>query len=165
MLFIWWNCWVIVKNSILRYPLRCAMASDVLMMINSLRPSDAIRRQGTESTLAQVMACCLTAPSHTWTKVDLSSVRSCGCGIHRRALSWEELKISVSKTRSKISFLESHTHLPGANELIGQCYYLVPLFIYWYWVQDFYDNIFMVPITRHLVWCSNGDHMSQEIFL
>ena len=32
--------------------------------INSLRPSDAIRRQGTESTLAQVMACCLTAPSH-----------------------------------------------------------------------------------------------------
>ena len=31
---------------------------------NSLWPSDAIRRQGTESTLAQVMACCLTAPSH-----------------------------------------------------------------------------------------------------
>ena len=32
--------------------------------INSLWPSDAIRRQETESTLAQVMACCLTAPSH-----------------------------------------------------------------------------------------------------
>ena len=32
--------------------------------VNSLWPSDAIRRQGTESTLAQVMACCLTAPSH-----------------------------------------------------------------------------------------------------
>ena len=32
--------------------------------INSLWPSDAIRRQGTESTLARVMACCLTAPSH-----------------------------------------------------------------------------------------------------
>ena len=31
---------------------------------NSLRLSDAIRPQGTESTLAQVMACCLTAPSH-----------------------------------------------------------------------------------------------------
>ena len=32
--------------------------------VNSLRPSDAIWRHGTRSTLAQVMACCLTAPSH-----------------------------------------------------------------------------------------------------
>ena len=32
--------------------------------VNSLWPSDAIRRQGPESTLAQVMACCLTAPGH-----------------------------------------------------------------------------------------------------
>ena len=32
--------------------------------INSLRPSDAIWRQWTWTTLAQVMACCLTAPSH-----------------------------------------------------------------------------------------------------
>ena len=32
--------------------------------INSLGPSDAIWRQRSRSTLAQVMACCLTAPSH-----------------------------------------------------------------------------------------------------
>ena len=32
--------------------------------INSLWPSDAIWRQRTGSTLAQVMACCLMAPSH-----------------------------------------------------------------------------------------------------
>ena len=32
--------------------------------INSLRPSDAIWRQRTGSTLAQVMPCYLTAPSH-----------------------------------------------------------------------------------------------------
>ena len=31
---------------------------------NSLWPSDAIWRQRSGSTLAQVMACCLTAPSH-----------------------------------------------------------------------------------------------------
>ena len=31
---------------------------------NSLRPSDAIWRPRSGSTLAQVMACCLTAPSH-----------------------------------------------------------------------------------------------------
>ena len=33
-------------------------------MFNSLWPSDAIWRQKSGSTLAQVMACCLTAPSH-----------------------------------------------------------------------------------------------------
>ena len=32
--------------------------------INSLWPSDTIWRQRSGSTLAQVMACCLTAPSH-----------------------------------------------------------------------------------------------------
>ena len=33
-------------------------------VINSLWPSDAIWRQWSRSTLMQVMACCLTAPSH-----------------------------------------------------------------------------------------------------
>ena len=33
-------------------------------VFTSLWPSDAIWRQGSGSTLAQVMACCLTAPSH-----------------------------------------------------------------------------------------------------
>ena len=37
--------------------------------------------------------------------------------IHQRALSWEDLKKPVSKTRLKITFLESHSDLPGANEL------------------------------------------------
>ena len=34
------------------------------VQINSLRPSDTIRRYRTGSTLAQVIACCLTAPSY-----------------------------------------------------------------------------------------------------
>ena len=34
------------------------------MPINSLWPNDAIWRHISRSTLAQVMACCLTAPSH-----------------------------------------------------------------------------------------------------
>ena len=33
-------------------------------LLNSLRPSDAIWRHRSGSTLAHVMACCLTAPSH-----------------------------------------------------------------------------------------------------
>ena len=38
--------------------------SSFYCMFNSLRPSDAIWRQWSWTTLAQVMACCLTAPSH-----------------------------------------------------------------------------------------------------
>ena len=34
------------------------------ILFNSLRPSDAIWRHRSGSTLARVMACCLTAPSH-----------------------------------------------------------------------------------------------------
>ena len=86
--------------------------------VNSLLPSDAIRRQGTESTLAQVMACCLTAPCHLpepMLTYHQYWVRS--CGIHQRALSWEDLKIPISKTRLKITVLESHSDLPVANEL------------------------------------------------
>ena len=45
----------------------------------------------------------------TWTNVDLSSVRS--YGIHLGALSLEDLKKAINKTRLKIA------GLPGANEL------------------------------------------------
>ena len=37
---------------------------DNAKLINSLWPSDAIWRQGSRSTLVQVVACCLMAPSH-----------------------------------------------------------------------------------------------------
>ena len=40
------------------------MATSCRADVNSLGPSDAIWWQKTESTLAQVMPCCLTAPSH-----------------------------------------------------------------------------------------------------
>ena len=44
---------------------RCLVISNCcLSCINSLWPSDAIWRQRSGSTLAQVMACCLTAPIH-----------------------------------------------------------------------------------------------------
>ena len=41
--------------------LQCLMAS---LCYNSLRPSDTIWRHRSMSTLAQIMVCCLTAPSH-----------------------------------------------------------------------------------------------------
>ena len=49
------------------------------------------------------------------------------CAIHQRALSWEDLKIPMSKTRLKITFLGSHSDLPGANELREMSYV---------WIQD-----------------------------
>ena len=39
-------------------------SSNFWLIFNSLGPSDAIWRWGSWSTLVQVMACCLTAPSH-----------------------------------------------------------------------------------------------------
>ena len=89
--------------------------------LNSLWPRNAIRQQGTEST----------APSHYLNQCDLSSVRS--CGIHQMALSWEDLKIPISKTRLKITFLESHSDLTGANEFMAailswlQCVNCIPV--------------------------------------
>ena len=83
--------------------------------IISLWPSDAIWWQWTGSTLTQVMACCLTAPSHSWTNVDFSSVRF--CGIHLRVLSWVDLKIPISKTRLKFELLKSYSNSVGTNAL------------------------------------------------
>ena len=54
----------------------------------------------------------------TWTNVDSSSVRS--LSIHLRALSLDDVKIPINKTRLKITFLKSHSDLPGANELTIQ---------------------------------------------
>ena len=54
-------------------------------MFNSLWPSDAIWRQRSGSILAQVMACCLTAPSHYLNQCWL--IISKVLGIHLRTLS------------------------------------------------------------------------------
>ena len=82
--------------------------------ITSFRPGDAIWWHGTRSTLAQVMACCLTAPSHY--------LNQCWLIIgevpwHLRALSLKVVKIPINKTRFKMAVLKCHIGLPGANEL------------------------------------------------
>ena len=83
---------------------------------NSLWPSDAIWWQGSRSTLVQVMACCLTAQTITWTNVELSSLWS--SDVHLRAISFEISQPSVTKISLKIYFLRFYWNLPGANELI-----------------------------------------------
>ena len=69
----------------------------------SLGPDDAILRWRSESTLVQVMFCSWRHQAITWTNVDLSPVRSCGS--HLRILSYEDLKIPISKARLKITFV------------------------------------------------------------
>ena len=82
---------------------------------DSLWPNDAIRQQGTESTLAQVMACCLTAPSHYLDKCWLIIIKVLWHSSEGNIMIRSE--DPISKTRSKITFLELHSDLPGANEL------------------------------------------------
>ena len=67
--------------------------------------------------LGQVMACCLMAPTHTWTNVDLSSVRF--SGIHLRAILYEIPQPPFNKISLKITHLQLNWNLPGANELIS----------------------------------------------
>ena len=70
--FIWCK-WMLGKwqtNKIIS----CLMMIDMLQWclittVNSLRPNDAIWRHRPWSTLTQVMACCLTAPSHNLNKM------------------------------------------------------------------------------------------------
>ena len=49
---------------------------DIFSLINSLWPSEAIWPHKTWSTLVQVLACCLTAPSHYLIQCWLPSLRS-----------------------------------------------------------------------------------------
>ena len=73
----------------------------------------ATKRSG--STLALVMACCLTAPSRhlnqCWQIISESS------DIHIRALSQEKPQPSITKICLKITYLKFHSSFPVANEL------------------------------------------------
>ena len=87
-------------------------------LLYSLWPSDVIWRQGSSSTLAQVMACCLTAPSHylnqCWLRI--SEV----FGIHMMAIS-QKMKI-LKKFIAEMSLKFTNLRLrspppPWANQL------------------------------------------------
>ena len=88
----------------------------ITVIINSLWPSDATWRQRSGSTLAQVMACCLTAPSHYLNQCWLSSVRS--SDIYLTAISQEISQPSITKISLKIACLKFHQNCLGAYELI-----------------------------------------------
>ena len=96
-----------------------------IYMINSLWPSHSVRWHGSGSTLAQVMAWCLTAPSHYFNQCWLI-ISEVLC----HSLSLEDVKIPINKTNLKIEFLKSHPDLPGANELMHAC---SSGLLHWHW--------------------------------
>ena len=71
-------------------------AMDTVSPINSLRPSDVIWRCRSGSTLAQVMACCLMAPSHylnqSWLIISEVQVTFILGQFHNRCLNHQSLK-------------------------------------------------------------------------
>ena len=94
--------------------------------LNSLTPEAAIWCHGTWSTMVQVMACCVVAPSHylkSWTNVDLSWMRS--GGIPLRPISQEMFNILthwgwvMHKCISNITIIGSDNGLlPGQRQAI-----------------------------------------------
>ena len=71
-MFLFSNSPLPIRLQAINYLYQCLLSARRYMVlpghmnfqINSLRPSDAIWRQISCTKLVQVMACCLTAPSH-----------------------------------------------------------------------------------------------------
>ena len=74
------------------------------MHFNSLGPGDAIWQQRSGSPLAQVMAWCLTAPTHYLNQ----------CWLIIRKVEWHSL---ITEIIWKIKYLKYHSNFPGTNEL------------------------------------------------
>ena len=110
----------------------------LLYLLNSLWPNDAIWRHRSRSTLAQVMAYCLTAPSHylnqcwlIFSKVQWHSVED---NLTRDSLPfnpWNKLENYLSKILFK-SFRDQWVNVPtwpekcNCSHQINQTYYLLP---------------------------------------
>ena len=79
----------------------------------SMWPSDAVWGHRYESTLARVMACCLTAPSHYLSQCWLSMRSS---GIHLRVILQEMPKMSILDMSLKITTLRIQPNISADNE-------------------------------------------------
>ena len=82
---------------------------------NTLWPRHAIWRHRSGPTLAQVMACCLMAPSHYLTQCWL--IINEASDHQLKAISQEIPQPSITKVSLKITYITFHANLPGANEL------------------------------------------------
>ena len=87
----------IISTSLWANELKVWNSNDIptLLYVNSLGPSDVILRQRSLSTLTQVMACCLTAPSHylnqCWLIVSEVQVTFISGQFHKRCLNHQSI--------------------------------------------------------------------------
>ena len=83
--------------------------------MNSLWPNDAIWQQRSGSTLARVMPCCLTAPTHYLNQCwfTISKIHQ-----HSFTILQEILQPSITTISWKSIFLRFLWNLPGAKELM-----------------------------------------------
>ena len=96
---------------------------DICMWFNSLWPSDAIWRQRSESTLIQVMVCCLAAPNHHLNQhwFIISKVLT---------ISWRQFCRKFSRYLPsiwvwKITHSTLQLHFSGSNELMGKWWWCI----------------------------------------
>ena len=137
------HCWI-VDLSPRRY-------FDIYLRAVSLGPNDAIWRQKTGSILAQVMACCLTAPNHylnqSWL---ISSVRS--SDILLRAISQQVSQRSITCTviGLKSTHIKFHYNLPGHNE------FNLKIWLWNYKVMTTAESPVVRELIIHLSVCSRS---------
>ena len=101
--------------------------------VNSLRPSDAIWRHPSGSTLAQVMACCLMAPSHYLNQ----------CWLLISKVQWQ--------ITMKITYLKFISYMPGANELT-HFFFTYLLYIHDFVVRDETTAMAGITFPLHVPW-------------
>ena len=93
---------VVCKTSAISFRVQC---------VNTLRPSDTIWWHRIWSTLGQVMACCLTAPSHYLNQ----------CWLIISEVKWPSTKGNFTKRHLSHQWLKwalhFHSNIPGFNEL------------------------------------------------
>ena len=95
--------------------LRKFIAITPIRPVNWLGPNDAIWRQISGLPLAQIMACCLTAPSHYLNQCWLII---CKVEWHSSKASSQDIpQPSINEIIWKIKYLKYHSIFPGANEL------------------------------------------------
>ena len=111
-------------------------------LINSLRPGDTIWQHIYGSKLAQVMAWCLTAPSHYLIQCWLTVMSF--FGIHLRTIPQAMYEISLLAMSFKIIRLQ--LHLPGSNDLTVIYLSVLPL----------WSHPLFLPVEGSGVDCSTG---------
>ena len=117
--------------------------SSCLLSINSLWPSDAIWRQRSGSTLAQVMACCLMAPSHylnqCWLIISEVQRHSPGGWINIKMSSYQYRKSHCGdKTILRPSYLHNGISYTGKTSL--------------YWIGALEEISWEMPNHQSLKW-------------